>query len=273
VELEFFDCSKITSAYRQYIDFRNEPLPANNEGDQQRYFRRGENLLYDLLHEIGSDLGYRFDKDDLKRFSYAPGGWEDDNFRFRKNAGLITELLEGRIALPVTPMQPLAGNPFPPPPKINDDSRSNHHCGSTASGIDDCHLRVRYQFSASVLPNEGSAHVATRRNESHQYGRVALVHRILHPLVIVAVSLVIAGGALFSGFEIHSLLGDDASLLKLLGGAVFLVLIAIFLQQQTNILQNRHDLDRRYGQSSRDLNGMIGALRERTATDALSRRK
>jgi hypothetical protein len=102
------------------------------------------------------------------------------------------------------------------------------------------------------------------RDDTRETGSEALIRRILHPLVIVAVSLVIAGGALLSGAEIRSLLGDDASLLKLLGGAVFLVLIAIFFQQQTQIRQNLHDLDRHYQQASGDLDRMIGALRERT---------
>jgi hypothetical protein len=102
------------------------------------------------------------------------------------------------------------------------------------------------------------------QHDANETGPAALIRRILHPLVIVAVSLVIAGGALLSGAEIRSLFGDDASLLKLLGGAVFLVLIAIFFQQQTHIRQSRRDLDRHYQQASGDLDRMIGALRERS---------
>jgi hypothetical protein len=118
VELEFFGDKLVIEKYRKYIDFRHSPIPPNNGEDQDRHFKIGENFLYDLLNEMGASLNYRFDKDDLKRFSYAPKGWEDEQWVIRKNARLLSELLEGRIALPVTAMPPKQQNPFPPAPEI-----------------------------------------------------------------------------------------------------------------------------------------------------------
>ena len=123
VELEFYGQEKIKSAYRQYMEFRHAPMPPQeNDDDQERHGQKGENLLFDLLHEIGAELGYQFDKNDLKRFSYTPQGWGDDEFLMRKNALLLGQLLEGRIALPVTPQQPKEQNPFPPAPIDNKSS-------------------------------------------------------------------------------------------------------------------------------------------------------
>jgi len=116
VELEFYRKEKIVNAYRAYIDFRHEPVPLEITEDQGHYNKRGENLLFDLLHEIGCELGYSFDKDDLKRFSYSPKGWHDDQYQAQKNASLLTALLEGKTALPVTAMPPKQDNAYPPPP-------------------------------------------------------------------------------------------------------------------------------------------------------------
>lgn len=117
VEVEFHGQEKIKTAYRRYMEFRHEPIPSSIDiDDQDRHFQRGENLLFDLLHEIGSELGYKFDKDDLKRFAYIPKGWNDDEALGRKNALLLSQLLEGKIALPVTPQQPQENSPFPPAP-------------------------------------------------------------------------------------------------------------------------------------------------------------
>ncbi|WP_075996533.1 DUF6680 family protein [Salaquimonas pukyongi] len=116
IELEFYKHEKVVQAYRAYIDFRYEPEPNSGIDDLDRHNKRGENLLYDLLSEIGRSLGYTFDKDDLKRFSYSPQGWNDDQAIMRKNARLLNGLLEGKIALPITPMPPQQDNPFPPPP-------------------------------------------------------------------------------------------------------------------------------------------------------------
>lgn len=122
IEMEFYGKKSVIDSYRKYIEFRHEPLPSNENDDQERHFKRGENLLYDLLHEIGATLGYHFDKDDLKRFSYSPKGWGDDEFLNRKNARLLSRLLEGNISLPITAMPPQQQNLFPPAPHQLDDA-------------------------------------------------------------------------------------------------------------------------------------------------------
>lgn len=126
IEVEFHKKEKIISAYHKYIDYRHEALPSGSSDDQDRHSRRGNNYFLDLLYEISNELGYEFDKSDLERFSYTPIGWGQDDFRARKNASLITDLLEGRIALPVTPMQPRATNLFPPAPITDQDNNEQN---------------------------------------------------------------------------------------------------------------------------------------------------
>jgi hypothetical protein len=91
--------------------------------------------------------------------------------------------------------------------------------------------------------------------------------------VIVALSLTIAGAALLSGTKSRLLVGDDASLLKLFSGVVFLVPIAIFFQLQMQMSRSRRDLDCHRRQATGELDRMIGALQERPVTDAPSPRK
>lgn len=94
-------------------------------------------------------------------------------------------------------------------------------------------------------------------------GGLRLIERVLHPLVIVAVSLAVAGGVWLSGVEIRALASDEASLLKLLGGALLLVLIAVFFQQQTRVRQGQRDMERHFTEASGQLDRMISALEDR----------
>lgn len=117
IELEFYGRGKVIDAHREYIKHLSSPMPMPDE--QDRYFEVRHDLFVSLLHEIAKELGYSFDKHDLARFAYAPTGWEKDETRLRTNAALLTEILEGRRALPVTPMTPPPQNPFPPAPIVN----------------------------------------------------------------------------------------------------------------------------------------------------------
>jgi hypothetical protein len=72
-------------------------------------------MFFDLIHEIGVELGFNFDRRELNKFSYAPVGWfneQNENQLFRK---LIIELLAGSRPLHVTQFN-LKNQKFPPPP-------------------------------------------------------------------------------------------------------------------------------------------------------------
>ncbi len=113
IELEFYSVKSIITAYTDYIAHLASAIPPENA--QENYFRNRHDLFVALLHAIGSHLGYSFDKLDLDRRAYSPIAWVDEQDRARKNAALLTELLEGRRSLPVFNLIVNQGQ-FPPPP-------------------------------------------------------------------------------------------------------------------------------------------------------------
>jgi hypothetical protein len=114
VDLEFYGCRAVMDSFRHYIEHLSSPLPMPAE--QERFFARQEDLLVELLHAMGRQLGYSYDKRDLERLAYGPTGWNNDQNMQRQNMMLLNELLNGKRAFPVTPMQPTSHNPFPPAP-------------------------------------------------------------------------------------------------------------------------------------------------------------
>jgi hypothetical protein len=114
VDLEFYGKRRVTEAFRAYIGHLSAPMPMPESQDQ--FFEQREDLLVALLHAMGKELGYKFDKRDLEKLSYGPSGWSRDQEMQRQNLVLVNQLLSGNRALPVTPMQPPSQNVFPPAP-------------------------------------------------------------------------------------------------------------------------------------------------------------
>ncbi|RLL74171.1 hypothetical protein D8666_13220 [Ochrobactrum soli] len=117
VDLEYFGCKPVISAFTAYMDHLSTPVPGQEA--QERFFSQREDLLVQLLHQMGKELGYQFDKRDLEKLAYGPVGWANEQDIQRQNMVFLHELLSGKRALPVTAMQPPAANPFPPPPVDN----------------------------------------------------------------------------------------------------------------------------------------------------------
>jgi hypothetical protein len=71
-----------------------------------------------LLHEIGANLGYVYDKRDLKKLAYGPKGRQDDESPVRLFRQLAIELLTGNRSLPVSDFEKAVrwNGKFPPPP-------------------------------------------------------------------------------------------------------------------------------------------------------------
>ncbi|MFT4160908.1 DUF6680 family protein [Shinella sp.] len=116
VDLEFYGRKSVIEAFSAYMDHLASPNPTTEDG-HERYFEQREDLLVKLLHEMGRDLGLHFDKHDLKKLAYGPTGWAVEQEIQRQNMTFFNELLAGKRALPITPMQqPPDLNPFPPPP-------------------------------------------------------------------------------------------------------------------------------------------------------------
>lgn len=117
IDLEFYGRQRVMAAFRSYIDHLSTPLPMP-EG-QAQFFEQREDLLLGLLHAMGDELGYSFDKHELEKLSYGPTGWNSDQNMQRQNMALLNDLLQGRRPLTVVAMQPTQQNPFPPAPEPN----------------------------------------------------------------------------------------------------------------------------------------------------------
>jgi hypothetical protein len=116
VQIEFYGCEKIVTAYQAYIQQLNSPLPREPEALDHR-FKEWDDTFFTMLNEMGLHLGYRLDKRDLERFSYAPQGWGNDEAQLRLFRQLVIEMLRGERAMPVTNFTG-GSNKFPPPPEI-----------------------------------------------------------------------------------------------------------------------------------------------------------
>ena len=115
IQLEFHGRQPIIAAYTRYIDHLNKP--PLSEKEQASFDKQAQDLFWDLLATIATDLNYKFDKRDLERFSYMPQAWGDSEGLQRSNMVLLSELLRGKRSLRVKSESPQERDPFPPPPE------------------------------------------------------------------------------------------------------------------------------------------------------------
>lgn len=132
VQVEFYQHQKIDAAYRAYMALLTRRPPPPNDPGWEQFFRVQEDALYDLLHEIGQELSYVYDRRDLQRLAYGPQGWEDDEMQLRVSRRLLIDLLTGKRALPVIDFSKVAqaAGKYPPAPSLTGDKPN----GATVQG-------------------------------------------------------------------------------------------------------------------------------------------
>lgn len=119
VDLEFYGRKTVIQAFSDYMDHLGSPVPTDDDGNG-RFVDKRDDLLVKLLYEMGKDLSLQYDKHDLKKLAYGPIGWAHEQETQQQNMAYLNELLAGKRALPITPMQPPpAMNAFPPPPELD----------------------------------------------------------------------------------------------------------------------------------------------------------
>jgi len=102
IDLEFYGNKKyhqVIDAWNVYYAHLNKK--STTEAETVVWYDRQEDLLADLLFEMGTSLGYKFDKALIKRHVYSPqahGNLERENELIRKK---LIELLMGEINLPI----------------------------------------------------------------------------------------------------------------------------------------------------------------------------
>ena len=94
---------KVRATWKEYLDHL---CNLSEDPEQQRqqlpiWTERKDVLLAELLHEMGSAVGYKFDKVQIRRGIYAPRGhanWELETQLLRR---FLIELLAGQRTLPL----------------------------------------------------------------------------------------------------------------------------------------------------------------------------
>lgn len=103
IDLEFSDekkYQKVIAAWKEYFDNLGQKF---EDKDQLTIWSaRNEELLANLLYEMGQSLGYKFDKVLIKRNIYSPVGHANLEYEQERIRKMILEVLSGEIPVPMT---------------------------------------------------------------------------------------------------------------------------------------------------------------------------
>jgi len=119
VLVDFFGKPKIEVAYRNYLKQLERDAPSGDDPAWGKILKDRADALHDLIHEIGVELGYRYDKRDMADLSYSPQGWFNEQAEQRQLRALLIKVLAGEAPFPITDFDKLliGRGKFPPPPK------------------------------------------------------------------------------------------------------------------------------------------------------------
>lgn len=105
IDIEFYKNKKVTDIWKSLLDnFGNYPLDSKAVDYQIKLnscAERSNDLLADLLYEMGQSLGYAFDKVHLRRGVYFPKGHTDLELEQQIIRRTLLEILVGKKSLPV----------------------------------------------------------------------------------------------------------------------------------------------------------------------------
>lgn len=110
IEVEFYNEQEIVKKLVDYIKFRRNIEPTELEAFQ-KHSADGQDLLIELIHEIGTNLGYKKDKKELQANAYVPERWQTDYAVSKLNALAINDLLNGKTKLPIIVSSDLPAKP------------------------------------------------------------------------------------------------------------------------------------------------------------------
>jgi hypothetical protein len=105
VPVEFYEYKKIMDAWKLYTAHLNDRSPTR---DLTRWGEKKQELLIDLVHEIGVNLGFEhLDKATLRVNVYAPQGYEDNEEEMRQMRAAWLQVLKGLRPVPMTMVGPV----------------------------------------------------------------------------------------------------------------------------------------------------------------------
>ena len=117
VEFEFRDCSRVVSAWKEYLAHLGEELPPIEEKTQyDRAIQKRNTLLTTLIDEMAKVLGIKIAQLEILRGNYVPQGWADAEWEQQLTRRGLIDVLHGKTPIQVRVNQ--APSLYPPSPGI-----------------------------------------------------------------------------------------------------------------------------------------------------------
>jgi hypothetical protein len=101
IDVDFKGKRRIQNAWKAYLDHLN-----TSAENQEAWNTRQEDLLVELLYEMGSDLGYAFDKTHIRRAFYYPRGHGEADVAMLTIRQALVEIFAKRKGFPVEIVAP-----------------------------------------------------------------------------------------------------------------------------------------------------------------------
>jgi len=100
IDVEFYGKKKVIAAWKIYLDHLVSDFPKDQPA-LDRWGERRDDLLTDLLYEMGTSLKYNFDKVQIRRAVYSPKGHFDIEQDFNVIRKALVDILSGKTAIPM----------------------------------------------------------------------------------------------------------------------------------------------------------------------------
>jgi hypothetical protein len=103
IDLEFSDndkYKKIIEAWKMYFD--NLCIETHGEQEAILWLKVNQDLLADLLYEMGRSLGYNFERSQIKRNIYSPKAHGRMEREYQLIREKLIEMLHGDLSIPVS---------------------------------------------------------------------------------------------------------------------------------------------------------------------------
>lgn len=103
IDVEFYGdrkYAKVLAAWRQYLDHLIVDQPGD-DAQLQAWGARRDDLLIDLMFEMGHSLKYDFDKVQIRRAFYNPKGHIDIELELQTIRQALVKVLTGKQAIPM----------------------------------------------------------------------------------------------------------------------------------------------------------------------------
>ncbi len=102
VPVDFYTNKKIIGLWESYVDhLSHTPASPTDSLEWNIWGRKREDLLLDLLYQMAMELGYSFDKANLKRAIYYPKGLAEQESQNNLIHNALLDILKGKNPIKV----------------------------------------------------------------------------------------------------------------------------------------------------------------------------